>query len=159
LRGSLADRLAGVIGTGLYSGYFPIFPGTVGSLGGIVVYIVLRSLNLISESYSAGWPLMLGIIFIAGGLSAGRCEKIFGHDDKRIVIDEIWGMLVTLFLVPATWGWILAGFLLFRVFDVIKPFPARRAERIGKGFGVMLDDGFAAVYANVLLHIYRALQG
>jgi len=159
LRKGHADRVAEAIGTGLYSGYFPLFPGTVGSLAGIAIYLVLRGLSLISESHWLGWPVLLAITFVAGWWSAGRCETLFGHDARRIVVDEILGMFLTLFLLPASWGWILGGFILFRFFDVIKPFPARRVEAVGGGLGVMLDDAFAGIYANAVLHLIRALLG
>ena len=159
MKKSLADRLAEAIGTGLYSGYFPLFPGTVGSVAGLVLYALLVWTGALSHEFSAGWPLTLGIVFAAGVLTAHRCEKFFGHDARRIVIDEVWGQLIALFLLPVTWFWVLASFIVFRFFDVVKPFPARRAERIGGGLAVMLDDGVAAVYTVVILHIVRILLG
>jgi phosphatidylglycerophosphatase A len=154
LRGS-AERLAVVIGTGFGSGYFPIFPGTVGSVVGIGVYLVLLWLGVLSDAFGLGWPITLGVIFLVGVPSARRCEAMFGDDSKRIVIDEVWGMLIAVLLLPATWKWVLAAFVLFRFFDVVKPFPARRFERVGGGYGVMLDDGVAGAYANVVLQGLR----
>jgi phosphatidylglycerophosphatase A len=159
LKKSLADRLAEAIGTGLYSGYFPLFPGTVGSAAGLVLYVLLIWTGVLSREFSIGWPLTLGIVFVAGVLAAHRCERLFGHDAKRIVIDEVWGQLIALFLLPVIWYWVLAGFVVFRFFDVVKPFPARRAERIGGGLAVMLDDGVAAVYTVVILHVVKTVLG
>lgn len=157
MRKSLADRLAVAVGTGVYSGYFPFFPGTVGSGVGLVLYLLLARLGVLGPSFSLGWVLTLGIVFIAGTLSAHRCEQIFGPDNKRIVIDEIWGMLVALFILPVSWWWMLWAFLVFRFLDIVKPFPGRRAEGIGGGLAIMLDDGIAAAYTALILHILRVL--
>lgn len=159
MRKSPADGLAELIGTGFYSGYFPLFPGTVGSLVGLAVYGLLIRVGALSPSFTVGWPITLGMIFVIGVFSAHRCEAMFGHDSKRIVVDEIWGMLITLILLPIRWPWIVAGFVLFRFFDVIKPFPGRRAERVGGGLGVMLDDGVAGLYALGVVHLMRVILG
>src|SRR5207249_5341800 len=76
----------------------------------------------------------------------------FIDDPGPVVIDEVMGMLITFFLIPVSWMGMLAGFLLFRVFDVIKPYPAQNLERLPGGLGMMADDAMAAVYANLLLH-------
>jgi phosphatidylglycerophosphatase A len=136
-----------------------LFPGTVGSVVGIGIYLVLVRLNVLSEACSTGWPVVLAVVFVAGVLSARRCELIFGADNRRIVIDEIWGMMIAVFLLPVSWSWLLAAFLIFRLFDIIKPFPARRVESVSGGFGVMLDDGFAGLYTNLILQAYRGLMG
>lgn len=159
MRKTLADRLATVIGTGVYAGYFPIFPGTAGSVAGVVLYLILVRLGVLSAGHSVGWPVVLGILFLAGVASAHRCEVLFGPDNKRIVVDEVWGMLVALYALPVTWGWILAAFLIFRLFDIVKPFPGRRAERMGGGLAVMLDDGIAGAYTVLVLHLLRFLKG
>jgi phosphatidylglycerophosphatase A len=159
LRKSPADGLAELFGSGFYSGYFPLFPGTVGSLVGLGVYGLLMRFGVLSRSFTIGWPVTLALVFIIGVFSARRCEAMFGHDSKRIVIDEIWGMLIALVLLPIRWPWIAGSFVLFRIFDIIKPFPGRRAERIGGGLGVMLDDGVAAVYALGVMHLIRIILG
>ena len=159
MRKALADSLAKVIGTAVYSGYFPLFPGTVGSAGGVVLYLILVSLGVLSAGYSAGWVISIGIVFVVGVASAHRCEIVFGPDNKRIVVDEVWGMLVALYALPVTWTWILAAFLIFRFFDIVKPFPAGRAEHIGGGLAIMLDDGIAGAYTAVVLHLIRFVTG
>jgi phosphatidylglycerophosphatase A len=91
-------------------------------------------------------------IFVAGSWSGNVAERHFGRTDPgQVVIDEVMGMLITLFLNPVGWIGAFAGFLLFRVFDVIKPYPANRLEQLHGGFGVMADDAMAAVYANLVL--------
>jgi phosphatidylglycerophosphatase A len=156
---SFADRLAIVFGTAVYSGYFPLFPGTVGAAAGVVLYLILARLGALPAGFSAGWIVSIGVVFVVGAVSAHRCEILFGQDNKRIVVDEVWGMLVSLYALPFTWKWILASFLLFRFFDIVKPFPGRRAERMGGGLGVMLDDGIAGVYTAGLLHLVRFITG
>lgn len=155
----LAGTLALVIGTGLGSGYFPIAPGTVGSAVGLALYAALVRLGAISGAFSLGWVLTLAVVFVLGWASAWRLERRYGPDNKRIVIDEVWGMLISLALVAPGVGQAIAGFLLFRLFDIIKPFPGRLAEKVGGGAGVMLDDGVAGVYACIALHVFGRLVG
>jgi phosphatidylglycerophosphatase A len=142
-------RLAVFIATVGYCGYFPVAPGTIGSLAGLAVYAVVR------------WPnspivevVVIGGIFAAGVWAGTVAERYFGGiDPGPIVIDEVVGMLITLAFVPVGWSGALLGFVLFRIFDVIKPYPAGRFERLHGGLGVMADDAMAAVYANVSLRI------
>lgn len=159
MKRTLADRLATVIGTALYSGYFPLFPGTVGSAAGVVLYLILVRLGALSAGYGTGWVISIGIVFVVGVASAHRCEILFGPDNKRIVVDEVWGMLVALYALPVAWTWILAAFLVFRFFDIVKPFPAGRAEHIGGGLAIMLDDGIAGVYTAAVLYLVRLVIG
>jgi phosphatidylglycerophosphatase A len=130
-----------------YIGFFPIAPGTVGSAAGIAVYLGAR---YVTVSY---FDVLLIMALFAVGVALTRpCEEdLRCIDPGPIVIDEVMGMLITLFRVPVGWLGILLGFLLFRALDVIKPFPARRLERLHGGFGVMSDDAMAAIYANLLL--------
>jgi phosphatidylglycerophosphatase A len=159
LRRSLADNLAIALGTAVYSGYFPLFPGTVGAAAGVVLYLILVGLGVLSAGNTIGWAVSIAAVFAVGVVSADRCEHLFGPDNKRIVVDEVWGMLVSLYALPATWGWILAAFLVFRFFDIVKPFPGRRAERMGGGLAIMLDDGIAGVYTAGVLHLVRLVTG
>jgi phosphatidylglycerophosphatase A len=159
LRRSLADRFAILIGSGVYSGYFPIFPGTAGSAAGVVLYLILVSLGVLGFGHSSGWIISVAVLFVVGVASAHRCEILFGPDNKRIVVDEVWGMLISLYALPVTWTWILAGFVIFRLFDIVKPFPARRAEKMGGGLAIMLDDGIAGAYTALVLHLVRSLAG
>lgn len=142
-------RLAVFISTVGYCGYFPFAPGTVGSAAGLVVYLLV---------WWTGSPLVeIGLIvaLFAAGVWAGTIsERYFGGiDPGPIVVDEVVGMLITLAFIPVGWSGALAGFVLFRVFDVFKPWPARSLERLHGGFGVMADDAMAAVYANLSLRL------
>lgn len=143
------------IATSAGAGYFPIAPGTAGSAVGVALVAGLERLPL-----PATWQMALvGIIaaglFALGVWAAGKAEKFFGRvDPGQVVIDEVVGQMVTLLARPrASWKWLLAGFLLFRAFDIIKPFPARRAERLHGGWGIMVDDGVAGFYALVVLAV------
>jgi phosphatidylglycerophosphatase A len=142
-------RLAVFIATVGYCGYFPIAPGTVGSAAGLLVYV------LVWWTQSSVVEVGLIVVLFAAGIWAGTtAERYFGGiDPGPIVVDEVVGMLITLAFIPVGWSGALAGFILFRVFDVIKPYPAGQLERLHGGLGVMADDAMAAVYANVSLRI------
>jgi phosphatidylglycerophosphatase A len=143
-------RLAVVVCTFGYIGYFPVAPGTAGSVAGLVVYALLRWLQA-PPAVDAG---LIALLFGIGVWSGTHAERYFGSTDPGPgVIDEVVGMLITLFLLPATWGIVIAGFFVFRVLDVIKPFPARRFESFHGGMGMMADDVMSALYANVALRI------
>ena len=143
---SVLARFATFVATAGYVGYVPIAPGTFGSAVGLAVYAALRlSDSIIVESVVLVAALVIGI------WSADRVERLFGKDPSIVVIDEVLGMLVTLaFLNVTVWG-ALAGFFLFRLFDVIKPYPAGRLEHLHGGPGIMLDDLMAGVYSNLSL--------
>jgi phosphatidylglycerophosphatase A len=140
-------RLAVFLATAGYCGYFPIAPGTVGSAAGLVLYLVVWW----AKSPLVEVSLILGL-FAVGVWAGTIAERYFGGiDPGPIVLDEVVGMLVTLAFIPVgLWG-AVAGFVLFRVFDVFKPFPARRLESLHGGLGVMADDAMAAIYANLSL--------
>jgi phosphatidylglycerophosphatase A len=140
-------RLAVFVCSFGYIGFFPVAPGTIGSAAGVAVYLAARH---------AALPYLELVIIVAlavaGTVLTRPCEEdLRCVDPGPIVIDEVMGMLMTLFLIPVGSGGILLGFLLFRVLDVMKPFPARQLERLHGGFGVMADDAMAAIYANLLL--------
>jgi phosphatidylglycerophosphatase A len=142
-------RLAVFIATVGYCGYFPFAPGTVGSAAGLVVYL------LVWWTHSQVVEGSLIVAVYAVGIWAGTAaERYFGGiDPGPVVIDEVLGMLITLAFMPVGLWTAIAGFVLFRIFDVIKPFPAGRFERLHGGLGVMSDDAMAAVYANLALRL------
>ncbi len=142
-------RLAVFIATVGYCGYFPFAPGTVGSAAGLCFYALVRW---------TGSPIvevtMIAGLFVAGVWAGTTAERYFGGvDPGPIVMDEVVGMLITLAFIPVGWSGALVGFVLFRIFDVIKPFPAGRLEALHGGLGVMADDAMAAVYANLSLRL------
>ena len=145
-------RLAVFIATVGYCGYFPIAPGTVGSAAGLVAYLLVWWAQ--SPIVEVG---LIVVLFAAGVWAGTTAERYFGGiDPGPVVIDEVVGMLVTLAFIPVGLSGAIAGFVLFRIFDVIKPFPAGRLEGLHGGFGVMADDGMAAIYANIALRAVLA---
>jgi phosphatidylglycerophosphatase A len=147
------------IATGLGAGYFPVAPGTAGSAVGLALVIALRQTSLKPLGLGVSLAALAGVLFALGVWSAGRAEKVFGRvDPRQVVIDEIAGQIITFVATPrVTWTWLIAGFILFRAFDIVKPFPARRAERFPGGWGIMLDDVVAGLYSLVVLVILGLL--
>jgi phosphatidylglycerophosphatase A len=138
-----------ILATGFGVGYSPVAPGTLGTLIAIHVYYFLS--NISSPIYEI---TLVGFFFLSVWISESA-EIFFGKkDDQRIVIDEITGFLITMLWVPKTAILMVIGFFLFRFFDILKPFPIRRLEKKLKGgYGVVLDDVMAGVYANIVLHL------
>lgn len=139
--------------TGAYSGYSPVAPGTAGSVVGLVVmWFGFGPLWTYSPAIAL---VVFAIAFVISCWIAGRAEIIFDeHDSSKIVLDEVLGMVATMFANPLTPLWMLAGFVIFRLFDIVKPFPASLIDRkLGGGSGVMLDDLAAGIYANIVLQI------
>lgn len=129
-------------------GYFPIAPGTLGAAVGLVPVVLVGRVGISPAWQSLALGLTAAVIFAAGVGAATRSEKFFGRTDPgHVVIDEVVGQMVTFLAMPnAGWKLIVAGFVLFRIFDVIKPFPAGRAEHLPGGWGIMTDDVVAGVY-------------
>lgn len=148
----LTTRVAVILSTVGYLGYFPIAPGTIGSVAGLVVYAaVVASGSAWVEAAS------ILIVFTAGAWASTIAERYFGGiDPGPVVIDEVLGMLITLAFVPVGLKGALVGFFVFRVLDVLKPFPAGRLERLHGGVGVMADDAAAAVYGNIVMRALAA---
>lgn len=137
------------------AGFFPIAPGTAGSLVGLALVVGLGRLPL-RGAFSIGILATTSLaLFALGVWAAGVAEGYFGRTDPgQVVMDEVVGQLVTFLLIPhATWRYLVGGFLLFRAFDILKPFPARQAERIPRGWGIMLDDVVAGAYGLAVLAV------
>jgi phosphatidylglycerophosphatase A len=135
------------LATALGVGYIPFAPGTFGSAAGLLLWWLLPHTAAVQIT-------AIVIVFAVGSWSGTVAERHFKRTDPgHVVIDEVLGMLVTLLFNPVGWGGALAGFLLFRVADIIKPFPANRLEALHGGFGIMADDGMAAVYSNLALRL------
>ena len=133
-------------------GYAPIAPGTCGSAIGLLVWWLLPASPIVQG-------LTIAASFGMGSWSGSVAERHFGRTDPgQVVIDEVMGMLITLFMNPVGWPGAALGFLLFRAVDIVKPYPANRLERLPGGLGVMADDGMAAIYANLALRGLLALS-
>lgn len=145
------DRLIVAFASVLFLGYAPVASGTVGSLPAVGVAACLR------ERPSVLFLVAVALFFL-GAVASSRAEKIFGRKDPgKVTIDEFVGMLIAFLWLPVTWRSVVAVFLLFRLFDIWKPFPADRCERLGGGLGVMADDVVAGIYANVTFRILTML--
>ena len=143
------NRLALVISTFGYVGFFPIAPGTAGSAAALALYGLVRWV---------GEPLLeavvIAVIFGVGIWASTRAEAVLGITDPGpVVIDEVLGMLLTLAWLPLSLTGVLVGFLVFRILDVVKPFPARRLEHAPRGWGIMLDDAMAGVYGQLAMRL------
>jgi phosphatidylglycerophosphatase A len=165
-------RFALFVATAAGLGYFPKAPGTWGSLGGVALYwlftrhsnvylaIVSRAENLLNITY-VPFPLRLCLtaiicvgVALVGVWTSSRTASYSGKKDPQfVVIDEVSGQFLTylLALAPLNWKYLLLGFILFRVFDIWKPFPARQAEALPGGWGIMADDWIAGFYAAIVL--------
>jgi len=149
----LGTRLGLAVATSLGVGYVPVASGTFGSAAGLVLWAVLPSTLVVQAT-------AIVVLFVVGSWSGSVAERHFGRTDPgEVVVDEVMGMLLTLFLTGVGWTGAVAGFFLFRVFDIVKPFPARRLEHLPGGVGVMADDAMAAIYANIALRVALALIG
>ncbi|MCK9420398.1 MAG: phosphatidylglycerophosphatase A [Nitrospirae bacterium] len=140
------------ISQGAYAGRAPVAPGTAGTVVGVFLYLGMKGLP------PGHYLAVCVLVTLVGMWAAGHTEIMLGRTDSpSIVIDEIAGFLIAMFMVPPRWFFIVSGFLLFRVFDIIKPWPLRRLEELHGGPGVMLDDVGAGVYTNIVLQIVALL--
>lgn len=144
------ERLHRLISTCLGIGYIPKGGGTVAAVICCIAWYLARSGG--SERF---WPpLLITFVLLALGIvSSGKVEAEWGKDSFRIVVDEWVGMSLTLLFVPVRWPYFLIGLLLFRFFDIVKPFYIRRMETLKGGWGVMMDDVLAGIYANLVLQL------
>ena len=150
------DRLARLVATFFGSGYFPIAPATFASAIVVgILYLLGSGDGALAGVAGRGHPLIEGFVILAlfpiSIASAHQAEKTLGHDASPIVIDEVLGQMIALWFVPRTWPWLLAGFVLFRLFDVWKPLGANDAQKLPGGWGIVLDDVMAGTYAAVIL--------
>lgn len=147
--------------TGLGTGFFPVAPGTTGSLLGLALYCWVPWLPLGSDGHlGAAVLVFLLVTALTGVAAAGPAEREFGEDGGPIVVDEIVGQWIAVAGLVPTPAVVVGGFLLFRIFDVFKPFPAGRSQDLRGGWGVMADDVIAGIYAAVALRLLlRFLPG
>ena len=145
-------RFCELVASVFYIGYTPVAPGSMGSLAALFLYYFIKGDTLLMGA-------AIALSFILGLLTAPAAERSFGGKDAgEIIIDEFSGMLVSLYLLPATMGYVVAAFLLFRFFDIVKPIPIKALERLSGGMGIMADDLMAGLYTNLILQfVYRVL--
>ena len=140
---------------GLGAGRVPVAPGTAGTLAAVPLYLLLAQLP--------AWGYLLATAAVALGavpVCGAAARRLGVHDHPSIVLDEVAGFLVAMAPAPAGWPWVVAGFVLFRLFDIVKPPPVRAADRrVGGGLGIVLDDVLAGLWAGLCLALAAALAG
>lgn len=139
-----------IIATLFYTGYFPTAPGTIGTLFAVAVYL------LIPESFFIKLTTVLPVLILLsllGVFITGSAEKSMSKDDRRIVLDEFIGFFFGLIFLPKNLVLLFIAFILFRVFDIFKPEPIFRLQKLKSGWGIMSDDIMAGIYTNICLRI------
>lgn len=164
-RSPLTDSLALLVATGLGTGRSPRAPGTVGSVVGMGLFLASK---LMEQSYGVSYlslGVCWGLLFLGIWASSRAVERLSSKDPRQVVIDEIAGQFIALLLTPGLAECLQAGFWkkalylslmcfgFFRAFDILKPYPIRRVERLTSGLGVMADDVIAGLYAGICLHL------
>jgi len=148
----LGDFLVKAIASVFFIGYLPLIPGTFGSIAGVGLFYLLRG---------SGWLiyfLCILCIIILGLLTSGRVEKLLNKKDPScVVIDEVMGMLIALSFLPADLKIVVLAFLIFRILDTFKPYPAARLQNLHGSAGVMVDDLIAGIYTNIVLQVILKL--
>ena len=143
----MLKKLAYILGTGLGSGYVPWAPGTAGSFSALLIFYLIP----LADSY---WLIFAVILFVAGLWSSIRISRDLGvQDPPQVVIDEWVGQWLALLFLPRSGLILLLGFWIFRIMDILKPFPARNSQALKGGWGIMIDDVIAAVYTNITIRL------
>ena len=140
-----------LVSTSLGIGYMGKGGGTVAA---VATCLCLYALHLAGGDQLVTWlPLATVLLTVLGVWSANEVEPHWGKDDKKVVIDEVAGMLITMLFIPVTLSSLVVGLVLFRFFDIVKPLGIRKLESVRGGLGVMLDDVVAGIYANIILQL------
>jgi len=149
------------LATGAYLGYAPVAPGTVGSLGcAALMWFLIPQVTPASSPLALGVMLLSVLAFVALAIwAADAAERQFGHDASKIVIDEYAGFVFSVLLLPKSLLVFAVAFVLFRAMDIVKPFPAKQAEALPGGVGIVMDDVVAGIYTNILLRVMLLVQG
>lgn len=146
-----------IIASGLGTGFAPVAPGTVGALLGVILFYALNifwlDISLQPMTIHALNLAVIILVLLIGVYSIGKVHKVWPHDAPQIVIDEVIGVWIAVFALPFDYRIYFFGFILFRFFDILKPFYIKRIDRLKSSWSVMLDDVVAGVYANIVLQI------
>ncbi len=146
----IRKKITEIIASCFYIGYIPGAPGTYGSLFAL---LIISQFNIITQNIALIFFIILGLIF------STLMEKHTGKkDDQRIVIDEFVGMLITFYFVEPRLSYLVVGFILFRLYDIYKPYPIKKIQKLPSGWGIMLDDILAGVYARIVLQVIIFLK-
>ncbi len=138
-------KLTEIIASCFYIGYIPGAPGTYGSLFAL---LLISQFEILTNIFSIILFILIGLIFST--LMEKQSKK---RDDQRIIIDEFAGMLITFYLVPINFLYLVLGFVLFRLYDIFKPYPIKKLQKLPAGWGIMVDDILAGIYARIVLYI------
>lgn len=136
-----------IIGSGFFTGYIPVASGTFGSLAALIIYLIPGFENL--------WiicPAVL-ILFVYGVFVSGKFEKLYGKDPAQCTLDEVVGTWIALIALPKTILIITVSFFIWRLLDIVKPFPAGISEKLPGGWGIMIDDVISGMYTLIILHL------
>ncbi len=143
----MINKLAKMVATFFYVGYLPAAPGTIASLLGLFLYIIIMGNTVVLLS-------TIIVVILLGFLLSGKAEKSFGMKDPGcIVIDEIAGILISLIFLPVQFNVLITAFFLFRAFDMFKIYPANKLESLGGSMGIMMDDIMAGIYTNIIMQV------
>jgi phosphatidylglycerophosphatase A len=135
-------------------GFIPLAPGTWGSLVGVLIFLLYTSINAFSNYSTIAWIVFIILICAIGIFASQQAERIFDEEDpQRVVVDEVAGQLIAYSSVAVIdWKHLLVGFVLFRLFDIWKPYPINKLQDLHGGFGVMADDILAGIYAAMIIY-------
>ena len=142
----LLKKIAYTIATGFGSGYFPLIPGTAGSFIALMIFVLIPLDNV-------SWLIICLIVFFTGVWAAKIVEKEHGKDPGLVVIDEFVGQWISLLFLPRIFLVFIAAFIIFRILDILKPFPANDSQKLAHGWGIMIDDVIAGIYTNVIIQL------
>lgn len=142
-----------IIGSGFYTGYIPVASGTFGSLAALIIYFIPGF-----EHPEIIIPAIV-VFFAFGVFLSAKFEKIYGEDPAECTVDEVVGTWIALLFLPKTFGIAITSFLLWRILDITKPFPANKSEDLPGGWGIMMDDVISGFYTLILMHILIQLVG
>lgn len=148
-----------MIATGLGVGHFPYGPGTMGALLAILIWYPITTMANHTTWFLITLALILAFTLL-GAWSSTVAERYWGEDPSRVVIDEVVGQWITLLAVPAVFSWwhVLAAFVLFRFFDIVKPLGVRKMENFKSGWGIMADDILAGCYGAILIYLLSIIE-
>ncbi len=139
-------KIAYIIATGFGSGYSPLMPGTAGSFIALMIFILVPLDNV-------SWLIICLIVFFTGIWAAQIVEKEHGKDPGLVVIDEFVGQWISLLFLPRIFLVFIAAFIIFRILDILKPFPANDSQKLAHGWGIMIDDVIAGIYTNAIIQL------
>lgn len=141
------DFITRIIGSGFFTGYVPAATGTVGSIVALLFFLI--------PNFSSFYSIIPStiILFIIGGFAADKMEKVYGQDPGVVTVDEFVGMWLSMWFIPVTYLNIGLAFIIFRILDILKPYPAGEFDKRSGGWNIMLDDVIAGLYTNVILQV------